>query len=228
MIRGPFAGTLIFTAVLAAGLADMGCGRTTGYPGEELLDRAEFLIREQRYEEAKKLLKTFLYSHPDHSGAHYYLGRCYSESPEAFWFVIAQGEIETALDIFLRDGRRSTIKRFSDDYFEMICHLDIAKIYLRQIEFLIRQGAPPSIIKMTFEKTEQALEEARRVLPDSPDIALIENLLNMVRSHVRQPAQLDSGSRPRRYFTEDLQARIFGATRRNLPYFGSLTLAQPL
>lgn len=170
---------LVAAAVLSV---SAGCAQRTD---AGLLEQAEYFILEQRYAEAIPLLKQLLLSNPNHSGAHYYLGRCYFAPKDTFWFTIAEGEIQTALNLFIREGRKSTIPRFPDAYFELICHLDIAKIRLRQAMFLVEQDAPLSAVSELLAQAADSVEEARKVAPDSPDVTQIDQTLTQFRRTIQ-------------------------------------------
>jgi len=160
------------------------CSRNTP---TNLFERAEYLILEQRYEEAIPVLKQFLLKNPYHSGAHYYLGRCYFAPKDKFWFAIAEGEIQTALALFLRDGKKSTIQRFSAEYFELICHLDIAKIRLRQAMFLTEKLGDFRAAAALLEQATHSVEAAREVSPNSPDVQQIDQLIRDFRRSLEMP-----------------------------------------
>ena len=173
-------------------LLTVGVLTTSGCPparDPKLFEQAEFLILEQRFEEAIPVLKAFLVAYPRHSGAHYYLGRCYFASPRNFWFAIAEGEIQTALKLFERDGKKSTIARFSDTYFEFICHLDIAKIRLRQAMFLAENTGEFHAARLLLEQAAHAIDHARQIAPDSPDIPNMQQLVDQFRRSLTLPEQ---------------------------------------
>lgn len=108
-----------------------GCAKQ---PERNLFAEAEHLYLDQRYDEAVVLLKQHLARHPEDAGAHFYLGTCYLSSPKNGWLGIAQGELQTALALFERQGKINPIPRFNDStYFELICHINLAKVYLRLI-----------------------------------------------------------------------------------------------
>lgn len=152
--------------------AMVGCTPRKADPS--LFSQAEYLILDQRFEEAVPLLRQFLVSYPDHAGGHYYLGRCYFAAKDQFWLAIAQGELETALNLFDASGGKSPIDRFSDTYFGMICHLDIVKIQLKRAIFILEAGGPRVTCELLLADAREMLERARKIDPDSPDIQTIE------------------------------------------------------
>ena len=167
------------------------CGND-GPTDEELFAQAEYLILEQRFDEAIPLLRLFLVRNPGHSGAHYYLGRCYYASPRNFWFTIADGELRTALQMFKEDGRTSRIERFDDVYFELICHLDMARVRVQQAVFLIETGGNPAIARSLLRRAEEAIERAREIDPDSPDVELMQEGIDEIRRAIASPEDIDT------------------------------------
>lgn len=158
-------------AVLASCLC--GCVRTSE---EDLMARAEELCLAAQWEEAKPLLKRRLLTHPDDPGAHFYLGRCYLLSAD-FRPVLAEGELQTALNLFLRNGKKSPIERFQDDYFELICHIESAKVGLMQARILQENGAQLWQLRLLLERSRDHAETARKIRPDSDDVAALEDLI---------------------------------------------------
>lgn len=155
-------------AALLLVAAGAGCGSEP--PGAEAFDHAEFLVLEGRFEEAIPVLKAFLVHHPEHTGAHYYLGRAYYNARESFWFALAEGEIRTALALFERQGRANPIDRFSPEYFELSCYLDIARIHGRQAAAAIAAGLPRRAVDAIIARGEEALSEAGEVMPGAAEV----------------------------------------------------------
>jgi len=175
---------LVLAVALAAAVTGTACRQP---PGEEVLVQAETLIRNQEYDRAVPLVKEFLCHYPDHSGAHYYLGRCYRDSTESYWLELSLGEINTALHFFYRDGKRSTIKRFKDEYFEMICHVDVAKIRLKQAMYLVENNGDPRVIGGILDEADSALERARRAKPGAAEIPPGQESIDELRRLLRTP-----------------------------------------
>ncbi|MCP4641238.1 MAG: hypothetical protein GY851_12425 [bacterium] len=143
------------------------------------LPKAEELYLAQRYDEAIPLLRQHLVVHPDDAAGHFYLGSCYMLSSDP-WMVLAQGEIETALAIFERTGKKSPIDRFTDTYFELRCHLELAKILFKQVIFLADENGPPRLAAMVVERLEETLERVRKIDPSAPEVAQLEGLIARV------------------------------------------------
>ncbi len=171
-------------AVLAAGAALTGCSGPPGESGEDRMARAEFLVLEEQWAEAISVLKEYLVRHPEDSGAHFYLGRCWLNvaefnGREGPWLVLAEGELRLARQLFYAQGKRSTIKRFPDTYFDIICNVERAKVYLRQLTFVIDH--PGQLAGATLESIlaslQQAVDDAKAIDPSAPDVVHLENLL---------------------------------------------------
>lgn len=146
--------------------------------------QAEFLVREARWAEAIPVLKDYLLVHPEDSGAHFYLGRCWLNAPayrgrEGPWLVLAEGELRLALELFHAQGRTSTIERFSDEYFEVICNIERAKVYLKQLAFLAdnRGRLAGATVQTIVSRLREAVDAAKAIAPDSPDVRNFENIL---------------------------------------------------
>lgn len=169
--------TKITRVLLAAAIcaAVAGCGEE-----EDLFDRAEYLMLEARWNEAMPVLRQYLRENPGDPGAHFYLGRAYLLSGLPL-LLHAEGELKTARHLFEGQGGESPIERFSDTYFELICHLELAKVYMRIIVQLIDQPYNDHFTRTALERIERELEAARRIDPDSPDVEMLADFVDEVR-----------------------------------------------
>lgn len=149
------------------------CQRTSE---RDLLDQAEQLCLAAQWEDAKPLLKQHLLTHPEDSGAHFYLGRCYLLSAD-FRPLMAEGELQTALSLFLRNGKKSPVERFKDDYFELICYVESAKVFLLQAQILRSEGVEGWQLQGLLERSKAYAASARAVKPDSEDVAALDRLI---------------------------------------------------
>ena len=161
--------------VVAVAVLAIGCSRA-----EPTLDQAEDLYRDQRYDEAIPVLKGYLLLHPDDAGAHFYLGSSYLLTSDP-WLVPAMGELQTAMALFERSGKKSPIERFSDTYFELRCHLELAKVLLKQLMYLSDYPASPRISAAILERCDAILADARKVDPESPDVRQLDEILTAIR-----------------------------------------------
>ncbi len=145
-----------------------------------LLDQGEFLCLERRWEEARPILRQFLLSHPDHAGAHFYLGRAYLLA-EDFRPAIAEGEFQTALNLFQRQGRRLPIERFeSADYFEFMCHLDSAKVCYLEFSTRISIGAPPEALQPIAQRARIHMDGALALNTVPADYRMWDRNIRMI------------------------------------------------
>lgn len=135
----------------------------------DLNGHAEALLQEARWDEAVVVLKQQLLRRPDDIAAHFYLGRCYLNAPR-FYPGAAAGEFETALRLFSANGRISPIAEYDDEYFELRCHLELAKVYLRTYHEYAERGAPRGLLQRPLRKLKEAAAAAERITPDSDDV----------------------------------------------------------
>ena len=160
--------------ILAAGALAGGCGRP---PSEEelqrLFDQGESLCLEAQWVEARAPLQEFLRYRPNHAGAHFYLGRTY------FYFrpAIAEGELQTALELFIEGGRISPIERYGADYFELINNVESAKVCLLQIDLMLTLRAPPAAMRPLLDRAEQYLREADAAMPGTEEVEQLEQAI---------------------------------------------------
>lgn len=152
---------------------------------ENVLGHAEFLCVEERWNEAIPLLKQFLVRHPDHAGAHFYLGRGYLNSDQ-FRPLLAEGELQTALYLFQRNGRHSSLDRFSDTHFDLLVRLETAEVYLRQIEWLLINGAHDATIRPLMRKCRETADAARQIASDSEDLHDVKKRLADLANRLNQ------------------------------------------
>jgi hypothetical protein len=177
-------------ALALAVTACFGCQDTSD---RGLLQEAESLLLNAQWEPAIPLLKQHLLSYPDDAGAHFYLGRCYlNAESDVPMMVFALGELETALHLFKERGQPNTIERFSDTYFELICHLERTKVYLKQADFVLMQAeiSPHirrEILEGILDRCDEALATARGLEPGSPDVRNLEGILRRLRQNLGLP-----------------------------------------
>lgn len=179
-------------AVVFAAAAAAGCPAPT--PGPEMLDRADALCREGQWLPATETLKYYLMHHPEDAGAHFLLGRCYLYLQH---LVLAEGEFETARHYFTAGGRENPLPRFeSADYFEMMTYIEISKVYLQQIQLMMQLNASPDALSDRLDRWQQALDAARKIKPDSPDVAAGQELHDLLEREIAAfPAMRDQPAR---------------------------------
>lgn len=151
-----------------------GCGTSLDEQEiDDLFVQGESLCLEERWSEARVVLKEFLVHRPNHAGAHFYLGRAYHYSRP----TLAEGELQTALELFIEDGRISTIERFGHDYFELICNLESAQVCLLQTDYLRSRGMPPSATAPILERAARYVSAADAVMPGVKDVKILEDAI---------------------------------------------------
>jgi tetratricopeptide (TPR) repeat protein len=149
-----------------------GCSR----PQPDLNGQARALLDQSRWDDAIGLLKRQLLERPDDAAAHFYLGRCYLNG-SVFYPGAAEGEFETALRLFAGQGRRSPIDGYNDQYFELRCHLELAKVYLRTYIEYADHGAPKSRLQQPMRDLKTAAEAAEKIAPDSKDVKDLNSVI---------------------------------------------------
>jgi len=153
--------------------------RPSGAPEAGLFAQGEYLCLEQRWREAMDVLQLYLLGYPDDAGAHYYLGRCYLAMDDD-WVGLARSRFEQALGLFYAHGKKSPIDRFDDQYFEMICNIDMAKVDLAQMDRLLEAGASPRLLEQVMAQCLSAAQRARSVAPDRPEVMQLEEILRQL------------------------------------------------
>lgn len=146
---------------------------------------AEALYHAGKYDEAVPLLKAYLLEHPRDAAAHFYLGRAYLLSDDP-WLLAAQGEIKMALACFKANGKVSPILEFSDEYFELRCHLELAKVLIRQIMVLDEMGANPALRAPLLDRCREIADTARDLSPDAREVKQLDQLIEALRRAPRR------------------------------------------
>lgn len=194
----PSLGRLGRLFLIACGPLLVGCDKAPDDQAlQALFDEGEYRCLEKQWVEAHAVLKAYLIYRPDHPGAHFYLGRSYLVSHPA----IAEGEIQTALELFIEGGRSSSIERFGHEYFELICGIDSAKACLLQIDYMWAWGAPPALALPLLERAERYVREADLVIPDTQEVGSLERRIapyrslrnNTYRQRLRRPSVRTNG-----------------------------------
>lgn len=156
--------------------------------GEDVLIEGETQLRDMEWENARVTLRRFLLDRPEHAGGHFYLGRAYLFA-EDFRPAIAEGELQTALALFKRQGGRSPIPRFDDRYFELICNIESAKVCVLQIAEVRDRGLPMGPMKGVARRARDYVEAARAVIPESEDVAAYDELVAQIERALGLPAE---------------------------------------
>ncbi|MCL4693860.1 MAG: hypothetical protein KJ060_15280 [Candidatus Hydrogenedentes bacterium] len=179
-------------AVALAALPAPACNRP---PEEDLFAAGETLYLDQRYDEAIGTFKRFLVDNPNHAGAHFYLGTCYLASDDNRWLGIAQGELQTAIALFERQGKVSPIPRFNDTYFELISHINLAKIYLGLVITIVEdRSSLPGLdrrraVELTLERCEEQYDIVAQIDPENADVAWLRGQIDTLRRALSIPRQ---------------------------------------
>lgn len=144
-----------------------------------LLKQAETLCLDAQWQEAKVILKQYLVRRPNDAAGHFYLGRCYLFS-EDFRPTLAEGEIQTALSLFLENGKKSPIERFTDDYFEMICYVESAKVSLIEINRFRAYGLKIAHLGPLVDKCKRYAQLARDLMPGAEEVKELDHIIGRI------------------------------------------------
>jgi hypothetical protein len=154
----------------AVALVWAGCARAPS-PAElgAQFDEAERLCLDGKFDEANVVLKRYLMHRPEDAGAHYYLGRTFMLSKD-FRPMLAEGEFQTALRLFQRQGRESPIERFDPAYFEMMCNIDSAKVLYLQCVTVASLGATPNTFEPILGRALGYIDRAQSIMPGAAEV----------------------------------------------------------
>lgn len=185
--RGVWRGAVLYGALALASmvLLPAGCmGRAREYPLEEGVAS----LNAGDWRAAEVSLRRYLLEHPQDPAGHFYLGRCYLNGG-GFFPDAAEGEFRLAITLFKEQGGKSPIPEYSDQYFELRCHLEIAKVYMRLLNDPRVWAQGPPAMQRAYAGFQQAADDARAIDPESPDVKQLDELVRgMKPSPPRMPA----------------------------------------
>ncbi len=129
------------------------------------------------------MLRQYLLQDPNNAAAHFYLGRCsLMADPKAYSYFIAEGEFQTALHIFRRNGRVNPIDRFaSAEYFEYCCQIGSAEVYLNVLDQAFGRNIPVWRVQETVKRGMAYVDLAAEILPDDPELQNYQRAFNALR-----------------------------------------------
>jgi hypothetical protein len=141
------------------------------------LARADYLLREARYSDGAEAAKQHLLRHPEDAGGHFLLGRAFLTTNN---LVLAQGEFETALHFFYKNGKQNPLPRFEDaEYFELICHIEMTKVFQKQFVFMLDMGVGKEALAERLTRWRASNAAAKAINPDRPELAQDDELIAM-------------------------------------------------
>jgi len=162
-------------------------------PQPDLLAKADAMLleigadaegNEEKFREVIDVLRRFLMQNPHHPGGHFLLGRTHLRLNN---LVVAEGEFRTALYWFEQRGKENPIPRFSGaEYFEIICHVGIAKAHFVQFLYLRDLGASKAALRNRYEGLKEVLAKVKSIDPDQPDVQNFENILEIMEEVLAQ------------------------------------------
>ena len=169
-------------AILTFAACIVGCPAPE--PEVDLLAIADEQCLNQQWDAAVDTLRDHLIMFPDDAGAHFLLGRAHAALGH---LVIAEGEFETALAYFVANDRQNHLPRFEDpQYFELINHVELCKVYQRQFLILFDLGADKGALRDRVQHWAQSLRDAREVNPEAPELEVFERLLFQARTILKE------------------------------------------
>ncbi len=89
----------------------------------------------------------------------------------------AAGEFQTALRLFIEQGKHSPIPEYNDQYFELRCHLELAKVMLRTYIDCADRGAPKYVLQKPLRQLRLAAEAAEKIDPQSKDVQDLKSVI---------------------------------------------------
>lgn len=150
----------------------------------ELYERMEDTALAGQWAEADRYARQYILRHPHDPAGHFYLGFRYLHS-ERPWFGVALGQYRMALRLFEESGRANPIPRFPDaETFESLCHLEISKVYQKQLLFLLDAGAPRDVFGPLLDNWQSAVDTVREINPDSEDVREYDRLIQDFRRYI--------------------------------------------
>lgn len=154
------------------------CALFAGCVKEELPDVAmlESLCQSQKWDEARTAAKRILLQDPQNAAAHFYYAKCIFNSPR-FYPAVVEGELHYALALAQEGGTGS----MDPAQFKMQCNLDLAAYYLRIIGNSLSQRPSIEHLAPLLDKLEKAVDDAKAVAPENPEVKKLTRLLENVR-----------------------------------------------
>ena len=171
--------------VLAGGLALSACTRGQ-ITDEQLYALMEQTALQGRWDEADRFARAYILRNPEDPAGHFYLGFRYLHSDQP-WFGVALGQYRMALKLFEEGGRVNPIPRFEDaSIFEGLCHLEISKVYQKQLLFLLDADAPREAYGPLIDNWQEAVDIVREIDPESTAVREYDRLIQEFRLYIEE------------------------------------------
>lgn len=155
---------------LLVGLAVLlsGCGPTP-YDGTPLKQAAE-LGQDQRWDEARPLIKKHLLLHPEDPVAHFYYGLSFLHQKNPY-LMLAEGELLTAQRLLDNKARfRPEATDMDFEKFKGVLHQKTALVYMRAFHDTIELDVPYDYTRQLLLKASAQVDLGLRSDPDSPHL----------------------------------------------------------
>jgi len=172
-------GCLAIAALAAAACAPV-------LDNEELYERMEQSALTRQWDDADRYARQYILRNPHDPAGHFYLGFRYLHS-ERPWFGVAMGQYRLALRLFEEGDRVNPIERFeSAAVFEALCHLEISKVYQKQLLFLLDAEAPREAFGPLLDNWQAVVDIVRELEPDSEAVRVYDRLIRDFRSYIER------------------------------------------
>jgi len=161
-----------------------------------LLHQAQALGEgENRWTEARELIKPYVYDHPEDVAGHYLLGLSYLHVPDDYE-IQGRGELLVAFRLFERLGDLGMLaETTTPDQFRMLFHQKTALTYMRSIRRLVMANVPASIIGAQMEEALRHVELGLGFEPDNHFLLEMKASLEDMLAEI-QGAPQDEGPAP--------------------------------
>lgn len=130
---------------------------------EDLLRQAQELGKQQRWADARPLIKDYLLDHPRDVAGHYLLGQSYLHVPDDFE-IPGRGELLAAFRLFERTGNLGMLAQdFTADQFKLMYHQETALTYLRSVRRALQANFPAAALAGHLQEALWHVEEGLKI-----------------------------------------------------------------
>lgn len=155
---------------LLAGLAVVLAGCVAAPYDAALLRQAAELGQNQRWDEARPLIKEHLLAHPDDPVGHFYYGLSFLHQKRPF-LMVAEGELLTAQHLLDSEERfRPEATDMDYETFRGVLHQKTALVYMRAFHDSIELDVPYDYTRQLLLKASAQVELGLKSDPDSPHL----------------------------------------------------------
>ena len=155
-----------------------------------LLHEAQALGADNRWTDARALVKQYLLDHPEDVAGHYLLGLSYLHVPDDYE-IHGRGELLVAYRLFARDGDLGILAEEMDpDAFRVQFHLRTALTYMRSIRRMLMADVPGYWVASHLREALRHVELGLEIEPDNAFLLEMQETLASSLTEVEgQPAE---------------------------------------